>query len=341
MSEIKLGNVILKHGLFLAPMAGVTDHSFRSVCRKMGAEYTVSEMISAKALCYEQKCRKKASDERIRTALLAKIDADESPMALQLFGCDPQFMAEAAKMLESGEYLGASSICPPAAIDINMGCPVHKVVSNGEGSALMKNPTLAKSIVEAVCRAVKIPVTVKIRSGWDEKSINAPEFAKLLEQSGAAAVFVHSRTRCQMYSGKADLNVISEVKRAVSIPVIGNGDIYCADDAVRMLKETDCDGIMVARGALGNPWIFSEIISRFENTPYIFPSTEEKMNTALCHLYSMISEKGERVAVAEGRKVMSWYIKGMTGSASARAKINSSESVDEIEETVKKLISEQ
>ena len=257
MSQVTFGNITLPHGLALAPLAGVSDRAFRRVCRACGADLTVSEMVSAKALCYEQ--RKKDLKTRSVSGHLASVMKDELPMAVQIFGSEPDFMAEAARMIEANQYLGCESEVPPSAIDINMGCPVKKVTGNGEGSALLKNPALIGEIVTAVVKAVKIPVTVKIRAGWDKDSINAPEVAKIIEASGASMICVHARTREQMYEPGVDRSVIAAVKNAVSIPVLGNGDIYTAADALSMMAETGCDGGMIARGAMGNPWVFSEI----------------------------------------------------------------------------------
>lgn len=334
MSKIKIGEYELDHGLFLAPLAGVSDRAFRDICRRHGAEYTVSEMVSAKALCYEQATKRL---DKIRTAPLASVYSYELPMAIQLFGSEPEFMARAASLIESGEYLGREGDARPIAIDINMGCPVHKVVGNGEGSALMKNPRLAGEIVRAVVKAVNLPVTVKIRAGWDPNSINAPEVAKILEDAGASLIAVHGRTRSQMYAPSSDNKVIAEVKKSVSVPVVGNGDIYSADDAVRMIEETDCDGVMIARGALGNPWIFEEIRARLEGREYVFPTAEEKLKEALVQIEQMIKEKGEFVAVAESRKHLSWYTKGMQGAAGARSAINSAKTFDEMKEILKEL----
>ena len=251
--SIKIGSFNLKNVIMLAPMAGFTDFSFRKICREHGAEYTVSEMVSAKALCYEQTAKK----GECKTAPLAAVKREEEPMAIQLFGSEPQFVAEAARMIEEREYRGCVSDISPTAIDINMGCPMHKIVGNGEGSALMKNPRLASEIVSATVKALKnTPVTVKIRAGWDESSKNAPEMARMLEDAGASLICVHARTKEDMYSPGIDMSIIEKVKRAVSIPVIGNGDICSAPDAVNMMRATGCDGVMVGRGALGNPWIF-------------------------------------------------------------------------------------
>lgn len=334
MSNIKIGNFELKHGLFLAPLAGVSDRAFRDICRRHGAEYTVSEMVSAKALCYEQATKKL---DKIKTAPLASVYKYEMPMAIQLFGCEPEFMAHAAKLIEDMSYMGCASDTRPAAIDINMGCPVHKVVGNGEGSALMKNPRLAADIVRAVVNAVKLPVTVKIRAGWDENSINAPEMAKMLEDAGASLIAVHGRTRAQMYAPSSDNRVIAAVKKSVSIPVVGNGDIYSADDALRMIDETECDGIMIARGALGNPWIFEEIGARLEGRAYTLPSASERLDEALTQIEQMIEEKGEYVAIAESRKHLSWYTKGMNGATRARCDINTAKTLDEMKAILKNM----
>lgn len=337
MGAITIGSYTLRHGLFLAPLAGVSDRAFRNACRAEGAEYTVSEMVSAKALCYEQRTKKESTP--VKTAPLASVYESEMPMAIQLFGCEPAFMAEAAHLIEEMSYRGCTSDTPPAAIDINMGCPVHKIVGNGEGSALMKDPALAANIVRAVCRAVKLPVTVKIRAGWDADSINAPEMAKRLEDAGASLIAVHGRTRAQMYAPSADLGVIADVKKSVSVPVIGNGDILTAADAIRMYEQTGCDGVMIARGALGNPWLFAEIRALLEGTAYTPPSLAERMRTALSQIAFMIEEKGERVAVAEARKHLSWYIKGVEGAAAARSAINTASTLAEMTAILEKLAS--
>lgn len=333
MSSITIGKHTAPHGLFLAPLAGVSDRAFRHVCREAGAEYTFSEMVSAKALCYEQK-----SKRVLKTAPLASVYSREMPLAIQLFGCEPDFMAEAAHMIEECSYKGCTSDTPPAAIDINMGCPVHKVVSNGEGSALLKDPTLASDIVRAVKNAISLPVTVKIRIGWDKNSINAVEVAKALEEAGAAAIAVHGRTRMQMYAPGVDRESIARVKDAVKIPVIGNGDIYSAEDALSMLRETGCDGVMIARGALGNPWLFSEIRAALDGETFTPPDLRERLQTALLQVKLMVEEKGERVAIAEARRQVSWYIKGIAGAATARDEVNRATSFEEIEMILSHLI---
>ncbi|MBR7184211.1 MAG: tRNA dihydrouridine synthase DusB [Clostridia bacterium] len=325
----------LRHPLMLAPMAGVTDYAFRTVCRAQGAEYTVSEMISAKALVYEQRSRRARATG---SAPLAAIRPGEHHHALQLFGSEPDFMAEAARLLASGEYLGAVAGEKPAAIDINMGCPVPKVAGNGEGSALMRDPARAAAIVRAVADAVRLPVTVKIRSGWDENSINAPEFARAMADAGAAAICIHARTRKQMYAPSADYAVIAAVKRAVDVPVIGNGDIASAADLRRMAEVSGCDGYMIGRGAQGNPWLFAELAAALEGREWTPPTPAERMDTARTHLRLLVEDKGEAVAVREARKHMAWYIHGIPGAAAARAAVMRAERMCEMEEIMEELL---
>ena len=328
MSQVTFGNITLPHGLALAPLAGVSDRAFRRVCRACGADFTVSEMVSAKALCYEQ--RKKDPKNRSVSGQLASVTKDELPMAVQIFGSEPDFMAEAARMIEANEYMGCMSEVPPSAIDINMGCPVRKVTGNGEGSALLKNPKLIGEIVTAVVKSVKLPVTVKIRAGWDKDSVNAPEVARIIEASGAAMLTVHARTREQMYEPGVDRSVITAVKQAVSIPVLGNGDIYTAADGLSMMAETGCDGVMIARGAMGNPWVFSEICAALDGRDFTLPSASERFEVALAQVREMITEKGERVGVAEAKKHLSWYCHGMEGAAAARSRLMQAVSYDEL-----------
>lgn len=338
--SLKIGEAELSHGLMLAPMAGVTDRTFRRICLACGADYTVSEMVSAKALCYEQRARKKEYSPSA-TVALASVFEEDRPLAVQIFGSEPEFMAEAAAMLESGEYRGCLSTAQPAAIDINMGCPVKKIVSNGEGSALMKAPALAGEIARAVVKRVKLPVTVKMRAGWDRANKNAVEMAKVLEDSGVSAICVHARTRDQFYSPGIDMDVIAKVKAAVRIPVIGNGDIYNADDAKKMLSYTGCDGIMIGRGAMGNPWIFKEISCALDQTPFVAPTDDERVELALRQLHDMIAARGERAGFVEGKKHMSWYSSGLRGSAAARNEIMQADSCDEIAEIFGRLLKSQ
>ncbi len=328
MSQVTFGSITLPHGLALAPLAGVSDRAFRRVCRKCGADFTISEMVSAKALCYEQK--KKSAKDRSVSGQLASVMKDELPMAVQIFGSEPDFMAEAARMLEANEYVGCMSEVPPSAIDINMGCPVRKITGNGEGSALLKNPPLIGEIVSAVVKAVSLPVTVKIRAGWDSTSVNAPEVAKIIEAAGASMICVHARTREQMYEPGVDRSVITAVKQAVSIPVLGNGDIYTAADALSMMAETGCDGIMIARGAMGNPWVFSEICAALDGKDFTPPPVAERFEVALTQVREMIAEKGERIGVAEAKKHLSWYCHGMEGAAAARGRLMQAASYDEL-----------
>jgi nifR3 family TIM-barrel protein len=329
-AAMTIGAVTLKHGLMLAPLAGVSDHPFRRICRAEGAEMTVSEMVSAKSLCYEKKSRRASVGENSKSAPLAKVWADDVPMAVQLFGSEPEFMAEAAAMVAEGSYVGCTSEARPAAIDINMGCPVHKIVSNGEGSALLRDIPLAGRIVRAVKAAVDLPVTVKIRIGFDAEHICAVEMAQELEASGADAICVHGRTREQMYRPGVDLEAIAAVKAAVSVPVIGNGDIMSVADALHMKRQTGCDGLMIARGAMGNPWLFAEIRAALEGGAFVPPTLQERIETALSQMAQMIREKGERVGFAESKKQMAWYIHGISGAAEARGRLMTATSPDEV-----------
>ena len=326
---LTFGNTVLQHGVMLAPMAGVTDTSFRLLCRRFGAEYTVSEMVSAKALCYEQRSHRKESGASC-TAQLARITKEEAPMAVQLFGSEPEFMAEAARLLESGEYRGCASEVAPAAIDINMGCPVRKITGNGEGSALMKTPEVAEAIVRAVRSAVSLPVTVKIRAGWDAEHINAVELARRLEAAGTDLICVHARTREQLYAPGIMPEVIAEVKAAVKIPVVGNGDIFSAEDALKMKIDTGCDGVMIGRGAMGHPWIFREIVDALEGKQTPAMSLDERLSVAAEHLDAMLADKGERTGVAEAKKHMAWYISGIPGAAAARGSVMTASSPEEL-----------
>ena len=335
---MKFAEIELKHGLFLAPLAGVSDRTFRRLARRFGAEYTTSEMVSAKALCYEQRSTRPVTDARVRTAPLAAVMRDEAPMAVQLFGAEPEFMAEAARLLEGGEYRGACGEIPPVAIDFNMGCPMAKIVGNGEGSALMRTPELAERIIRTMTDAVKLPVTVKIRAGWDENSRNAVELAKRLEAAGASMICVHGRTRQQMYAPGADWDMIRQVREAVRIPVVGNGDVFSAADALQMLSETGCDGVMIARGAQGNPWIFSEVRAALEGRAYTPPTLTERLSVAREHASLLVREKGERIGIAESRKHMAWYLHGVRGAASARACVMQAETLADMDLIFEKLV---
>ena len=326
-AQMKIGNTELKYGLMLAPLAGFTNAAFREICAECGAEYTVSEMISAKAVCYNDK----------KTLTLAKNSSD-IPMALQLFGSEPEYIARAVKILTSDEYLSQNDSVMPAAIDINMGCPVHKIVSNGEGSALMKDKARAAQVVRAACEASALPVTVKIRAGFYSTEKNAPEFAAALEAAGAAAVCVHGRTREQMYSGEVDIDIIKEVKTAVSIPVIANGDIKSGADAMRMLECTGCDALMIGRGAVGNPWIFESIKSYMDKKDVRCVSREERAQMAKRHLRMMCAHLGESRAVPEARKAVCAYFTDFPGAAAARAEINCAASADEMCGIIDKLL---
>ncbi len=311
-----IGNVEIKGFAALAPMAGVADRAFRELCTDFGASYTVTEMVSSKGLEYKSE----------KTEQLMQISDKERPCGVQLFGNDPKTMALAAE--KALEYA-------PDFIDINMGCPAPKVSGNGCGSALMKNPTLCGEIVKAVSSAVEIPVTVKIRKGWDENSVNAVEVAKICEANGAAAVAVHGRTRSQQYQPPVDWNIIKQVKNAVKIPVIGNGDVISAEDAQRMYEQTGCDFVMIGRGALGNPWIFLQIDSWFENEKQIpNPTIEQRLSVMLRHIKLVCDYKGEEIAIREARKHVGWYLKGFHGASTFRKRACSLKTFAELESLV-------
>ena len=313
---MRIGDLEFKIGLSLAPMAGFSDRAMRLLCKENGAEYSVSEMVSATAVTFGDK----------KTAALAAIRPDEGAVGLQIFGSRPDVMGEAARILTE-ETEG----CAPAFIDINMGCPVNKIFSNGEGSALMRDPGNIERIVSAVKAAVSLPVTVKIRTGIDESRLNAVDCALAAESGGADALCIHGRTRKQMYSGTVDRKTIADVKRALHIPVIGNGDINSAEDAVSMINDTGVDGIAIGRGAVGNPFIFREIRAAILGESYCAPSLKDRVEAALYQLRTAIEDKGERVAVCEARKQIALYLKGFRGAASIRGEINRALTYKEVE----------
>lgn len=320
---MKIGNTELPHGLVLAPMAGFTDRAMRLVCKSFGAEYSVTEMVSAKAVVYNDK----------KTFSLARILPDEGHVAIQIFGSEPDIMAEAAGILSHPEK-GAR----PVAIDINMGCPVNKIFSNGDGSALMKSPELIGRIVGAVRRSTDLPVTVKLRAGVDREHINAVPCALAAEAAGASMICLHGRTRAEMYGGTADRKIIEKVKKALQIPLIANGDITNANDALSMLSDTGADGVAIGRGAVGNPFIFSEILAALNGSSYTPPTLSEQIDTALFQLRTAVEDKGERIAIPESRKQTALYLRGFRGAALARAEINRAETYARVEEILKSLV---
>lgn len=318
---MEIGNLKFDHIAFLAPMAGIADRAFRELCVQHGAAYTVTEMVSSKGLTMGDK----------KSAQLLTIGS-ERPCGAQIFGDDPETMAQAAK-----KCLAFS----PEIIDINMGCPAPKIASNGGGASLMKNPQLAYEITKSVAEAVPVPVTVKIRKGWDNDGINAVQMAALAEKAGAAAVTVHGRTKEQMYSGKVDYDIISEVKKAVSIPVIGNGDITDEQSATMMMEKTNCDAIMIGRGALGNPWIFSRINAYFDECRVLPPPTiTQKMVTMLGHVQKIIEYKGEYIGMREARHHAGYYTKGLRGGATLRREICQMEHFEQLQELAYKIAKE-
>lgn len=318
--KLRIGNITFDNNLILAPMAGVTDLPFRILCREQGCGLAVTEMVSAKAILYKNK----------NTNELLSVSDQEGPVSVQLFGSDPEIMADMAKAIESRPF---------ALIDVNMGCPVPKIVNNGEGSALMKDIKLAEKILTAMVKAVKKPVTVKFRKGFTEETCNAVEFARMAESCGVAAVAVHGRTREQYYSGTADWEIIRQVKEAVSIPVIGNGDVFEPEDAKALLDQTGCDGIMIARGAKGNPWIFSRTLRYLETGELSEPPSPKEISQMILRHGTMQAEhKGEVVAMREMRKHMAWYTAGLPHSAKLRNDINKVETMEELKQFVNERI---
>ena len=315
---MRIGTVELGGRVVLAPMAGVTDPAFRRLCREQGAALTTTEMVSARALCYH--------DQKSRQLLY--IPEDEHPSAVQVFGHEPDVMGEAAQMAQ--EISGADIV------DINMGCPVGKIVKSGDGSALMKDPELAARIIEEVCRHMPVPVTVKFRKGWDGGSVNAVQFARVCEQAGASALAVHGRTRVQMYGGRADWDIIREVKEAVSIPVTANGDVFSGVDAEHILRYTGCDLVMIGRGCFGDPWLFRRANARIsgEEEPPL-PSVEERMDTALRQAEMLAELRGERAACMEARHQLPWYLHGVPHASAYRQRFVHVESLDDIRKIVR------
>jgi len=313
---MKISNINFENNIFLAPMAGITDIAFRGLCKELGCGLLYSEMISAKGLYY-------GSDN---TQSLMQISESEKPVAIQIFGNDPKIMANACEIFNARD-----DIC---IVDVNMGCPVHKIVRNGEGSALMKNPKLAAQIIKEMKKVSIKPVTVKFRKGFDSNSVNAVEFAKYMEDAGIDAVAVHGRTRVQMYEGAADWDIIRAVKENVKVPVIGNGDVFCVEDAIRIKEITNCDAIMIARGARGNPWIFREVMQAINREEVIYPTAMEKIDMCIKHLDLAVKYYEEIKAVREMRKHTAWYIKGLSNCSEIKNKINTKNNYDEVKQVL-------
>ncbi len=322
--SIKIGSQTLKYGLMLAPMAGFSDRAMRRTCREYGAEYAISEMVSARALAFRDK----------KTARLARLEADELPAAIQLFGSEPDIMAEAAELIEGGAVGGAM----PTAIDVNMGCPVPKIFNNGEGCALMRSPREAERIVYAISKRVRIPITVKLRLGTDASHLNVLDCARAVEAGGAALVTIHGRTRAQMYTGSAAYEEIVKVKQTLQIPVVANGDICSAEKALHVLEETGADGVMIGRGAIGNPFIFAEIAAAIGGVALPPPTLATRTETALRQLRRAIEDKGEAVAVREARGQIARYFTAFRGAAALRAAVNRAEGYAEIERALEELL---
>ena len=320
---MKIGNLTIEGTAVLAPMAGVTDKPFRELCRRFGAAYVITEMVSSKALQFQDK----------KSNQLMSLSQAEHPVAIQIFGDDPATMAEAAKK---------AAAFGPEVIDINMGCPAPKIANSGGGSALMKNPPLCGEIVHAVKQAVDLPVTVKLRKGWSRDTVNVLEVAQICEAAGADAICVHGRTRDEMYTPPADWDIIRQVKEAVHVPVIGNGDVYSAQDAARMLEQTKCDLVMVGRGALGNPWIFSQINAYTQNSCTILPppALSKRMLVMLEHIRALCDYKGDYIGMREARKHVGWYVKGLRGAADFRRRGGSLETYDQLVELVRDIMEE-